>query len=101
MEKCYNNIASKVCPRYPRPRKFSDPGGDFSDEELKDLIRKQDNALTEADLMCIFQGALPAGDYQEVMYFLPAALQHIPLCHIAAGNEAKCQPDDDRRHNDP
>jgi hypothetical protein len=33
--------------------------------------------LTEADLMCIFQGALPAGVYHEVMYFLPIALQHI------------------------
>ena len=27
--------------------------------------------------MCIFQGALPAGVYHEVMYFLPIALQHI------------------------
>ena len=103
MEKCYNNIASKVCPRYPRPRKFSDPGGDFSDEELNDLIRKQDNALTEADLMCIFQGALPAGDYQEVMYFLPAALPHIAvnkevdtedhLLHWISCNKEKLQSD--------
>ena len=53
-------ITQKICPKYPRPTKFSDPGGDFSDEELKELIRKPDNELTETDLMCIFQGALPA-----------------------------------------
>ena len=70
-------ITQKICPKYPRPAKFSDPGGDFSDEELKELIRKRDNELTETDLMCIFQGALPAGEYHEVMYFLPIALQHI------------------------
>ena len=77
MEICYNNITQKVCSKYPRSEKFSDPGGDFSDEELKELIQKPDNELTEADLMCIFQGALPAGEYHEVMYFLPIALQHI------------------------
>ena len=53
-------ITQKICPKYPRPAKFSDPSGDFSDEELKELIRKPDNELTETDLMCIFQGALLA-----------------------------------------
>ena len=47
-------IAQRIYPKYPRPAKFSDPGGDFSDDELKELIRKQDCELTEADLMCIF-----------------------------------------------
>ena len=70
-------ITQKICPKYPRPAKFSDPGGDFSEDELKELIRKPDNELTETDLMCIFQGMLPAGEYHEVMYFLPIALQHI------------------------
>ena len=60
-------IAQRIYPKYLRPVKFSDPGGDFSDEELKELIQKPDNELTEADLMCIFQGALPAGEYHEVM----------------------------------
>ena len=70
-------IAQRICSKYPRPAKFSDPGADFSEEELSELIRKQDSDLTEGDLMCIFQGALPAGEYQEVMYFLPIALKHI------------------------
>lgn len=77
MEQYYKNITNKVCPNYPRPAKFSDPGGDFSDEELNELVRIPDNELSERDLICIFQGALPAGDYHEVMYFLPIALQHI------------------------
>ena len=76
MEKIYTTI-QKICSKYPRPEKFSDPGGDFSEEELLELIRKQDSDLTEGDLMCIFQGALPAGYYLEVMYFLPIALKHI------------------------
>ena len=75
MEEIYTTI-QKICSKYPRPEKFSDPGGDFSEEELENLIRKSDNDLTETDLMCIFQGALPAGEYQEVMYFLPIALRH-------------------------
>ena len=76
MEEIYTAIQN-ICSKYPRPVRFSDPGGDFSDEELENLIRKSDNDLTETDLMCIFQGALPAGEYQEVMYFLPIALRHI------------------------
>jgi hypothetical protein len=70
-------IAQRIYPKYPRPAKFSDPGSDFSDEELVNLIGKNDADLIETDLMCIFQGALPAGVYHEVMYFLPIALQHI------------------------
>ena len=76
MEEIYTTI-QKICSKYPRPARFSDPGGDFSDEELSNLIEKNDADLIEEDLMCIFQGALPAGEYQEVMYFLPTALKHI------------------------
>ena len=72
-----DELTQKICPKYPRPAKFSDPGGDFSEEKLSVLIGTPDGELTEEDLMCIFQGALPAGEYHEVMYFLPIALQHI------------------------
>ena len=76
MEEIYTAI-QKICSKYPRPARFSDPGGDFSEEELSELISKPDSDLTEGDWMCIFQGALPAGEYHEVMYFLPIALRHI------------------------
>ena len=45
MEEIYTTI-QKICSKYPRPEKFSDPGGDFSEEELSELIRKQDSDLT-------------------------------------------------------
>ena len=57
MEEIYTTI-QKICSKYPRPEKFSDPGGDFSEEELSELIRKQDSDLTEGDLMCIFSGCV-------------------------------------------
>ena len=31
VENCYNNIINKICSKYPRPARFSDPGGDFSE----------------------------------------------------------------------
>ena len=62
---------------YPRPSKLSDPGGDFSPEELEAILRKPNADLTEVDLMAIFQGALPAGEYRESVHFLPCALDHI------------------------
>lgn len=75
--KTVDSIAQIVCPKYPRPGKLSDPGGDFSPDELEAIIRKKDADLTDTDLICIFQGALPAGDYPESIYFLPLALRRI------------------------
>ena len=48
MEEIYTTI-QKICSKYPRPEKFSDPGGDFSEEELSELISKPDSDLTEGD----------------------------------------------------
>ncbi|MBR4666102.1 MAG: hypothetical protein IKO93_19710 [Lentisphaeria bacterium] len=70
-------IAMIICPKYPRPSRLSDPGGDFAPEELDAILRKSDAELTDTDLICIFQGALPAGDYPESVYFLPLALKRI------------------------
>ena len=75
--KIADSIAQIVCPKYPRPGKLSDPGGDFSPEELEAIIRKKDADLTDTDLICIFQGALPAGDYPESIHFLPLTLKRI------------------------
>ena len=72
-----DSIAMIICPKYPRPSRLSDPGGDFAPEELDAILRKTDAELTDTDLICIFQGALPAGDYPESVYFLPAALKRI------------------------
>ena len=71
------NIKSIIYPKYSRPTKLSDPGADFSQEELDAIIHKADTDLTDTDLICIFQSFLPAGEYQESVYFLPLALKHI------------------------
>jgi hypothetical protein len=71
------DIKNLVYRKYSRPKKLSDPGSDFSQEELDAIIRKVDADLTDTDLTCIFQSFLPAGEYWESVYFLPLALKHI------------------------
>jgi len=71
------HLIQMICPKYPRPARLSDPMDDFSPDELEEIIRKKDSELTETDLICIFQGSLPAGEYRESVYFLPLALKHI------------------------
>lgn len=70
------DIKNIIYPKYPRPTKLSDPGSDFSQEELT-IIHKADADLADTDLICIFQGFLPAGEYRESIYFLPLTLKHI------------------------
>ena len=65
------DIKSIICRKYSRPTKLSDPGSDFSREELEAIIHKTDVDLTDTDLVCIFQSFLPAGEYRESVYFLP------------------------------
>lgn len=72
-----DDIILTIRPKHPRPVKLSDPGSDFSPEELEAIIRKRDADLTDTDLICIFQGVLPAGKYDEAVYFLPLALERI------------------------
>ncbi len=71
------DIKRIIYPKYSRPTRLSDPGSDFSQEELKAIIHKTDADLTDTDLICIFQSFLPAGEYRESVYFLPLALKHI------------------------
>ena len=71
------DIKNIICRKYSRPTKLSDPGSDFSQEELEAIIHKSDADLTDTDLICIFQSCLPAGEYWESIYFLSLALKHI------------------------
>ena len=71
------DIKNIIYPKYSRPTKLSDPGSDFSQEELEAIIHKADADLTDTDLICIFQSFLPAGEYWESIYFLPLALKRI------------------------
>ena len=69
------HIVQTIRRKYSRPAKLSDPCSDFSQEELKAIISKCDADLTETDLICISQSLLPAGNYNESVYFLPIALE--------------------------
>ena len=80
------DIKNIICRKYSRPTKLSDPGSDFSQEELEAIIHKSDADLTDTDLICIFQSCLPAGEYWESIYFLPLALKHICTLHGDARN---------------
>lgn len=62
---------------YPRPKKLSDPECDFSQEELVRIINTPDEKIKLDELLCIFQSYLPAGTYEESVYFLPIAMQYL------------------------
>lgn len=60
-----------------RPDKLSDPFFDFNKDELEAIIKKNDDALTGTDFQYIFQTNLPAGEYQECLYFVPVFLNFL------------------------
>lgn len=62
---------------YPRPQKFSDPFGDFSQEELKQILSVPNEQMGWNELGLIFQTYLPAGVYQECVYFVPYLIKVI------------------------
>jgi hypothetical protein len=61
----------------PRPMRLSDPGRDFSEEELKTILATPDKQMKFYEFNCLFQGRLPAGKYDEVIYFLSMALNYV------------------------
>ena len=63
--------------KYQKPTCLSDPGGDFSPEELNRILSKTDAELEWADFDRIFQGRMPAGAYEEVRYYIPLICAYI------------------------
>ena len=57
--------------KYEKPTCLSDPGSDFSPEELNRILSKKDAELDWADFDCLFFGKMPAGTYEEVCYYIP------------------------------
>lgn len=68
-----------VYSKYSRPQKLSDPYSDFSAEMLKDLLIKNDSEFGRSDFTRLFGPHLPAGTYEEVIYFLPSAFEYLKL----------------------
>ncbi len=62
-----------VSSKFRRPRKLSDPYNDFTNEMLTRLLRLKDDEFGWCELSHLFGPHLPAGTYDEVMYFLPRA----------------------------
>lgn len=44
---------------------------------LNNLLRKDDSQLNWSDFSCLFGPHLPAGTYEELIYFLPAAFNYL------------------------
>ena len=62
---------------YGRPEKLSDPHSDFTDGMLNKLLTKNDGAFDWSDYSNLFGPHLPAGTYEEVVYFLPQAFSYL------------------------
>ena len=63
--------------KYSRPKKLSDPYSDFTPRMLKELLNKSNSELRWSDYSSLFGPHLPAGTYEEVIYFLPNAFSHL------------------------
>ena len=63
--------------KYQKPTRLSDPGGDFSPEELNRILSKADAELDWADFDRLFFGKMPAGTYEEVRYYIPLTCAYI------------------------
>jgi hypothetical protein len=68
-----------VYSKYSRPKKLSDPYSDFTAEMLEDLLNQNDSEFERSDYCCLFGPHLPAGTYEEVMYFLPKAFAYLKM----------------------
>lgn len=62
---------------HARPKSLSDPFHDHTPEGTRELLSKRDGELSWADFQCLLGPFLPAGTYQESVYFLPLAFEHI------------------------
>jgi hypothetical protein len=67
----------KLTVRYPRPKRLSDPCFDFTPRVLEELLAKRDEQLDWRDYQALFGPHLPAGTYEEVVYFLPTAFDYL------------------------
>jgi hypothetical protein len=63
--------------RKPRPKQLSDPYNDHSPEVLQKILATQDDQLDWGDYRNLLGPHLPAGTYDEVVYFLPLAFAYI------------------------
>lgn len=63
-----------------RPHVLSDPFHDNIPAGLRDLLSKADSELSWGDFRILLGPHVPAGTYEEVVYFLPLAIDHMRAC---------------------
>jgi hypothetical protein len=63
--------------KYPRPSKLSDPYGDFTADHLESILATNDSEFVFTEYVYLFGPHLPAGTYEELMYFLPLAFAYL------------------------
>lgn len=66
---------------YPRPTNLSDPYYDFDGCDLKALAARPIDEMKWDDYQYLFGPHLPAGTYEEVMFFLPYAFDFLKINH--------------------
>jgi len=63
---------------YARPQRFSDPSHEWTGPEgPAAILAKQDSQLEWSDFTNIFHWENPIGTYEEIVYFLPIALEYL------------------------
>jgi hypothetical protein len=62
---------------HPRPKKLSDPHYDFTEKLLAKLLATPDDQLGRQHYTQLLGPHLPAGTYDESVYFLPGAFQYM------------------------
>ncbi len=62
---------------YKRPTKLSGPNHGWSPGFLNNILEKSDAELDGVDYRLLFGPHLPAGRYDEIMYFLPIAFDYL------------------------
>jgi len=60
-----------------RPHHLSDPFSDFAPEHLKRLLAVRDDEMGWSEFQQLLGPCLPAGTYDESVYFLPKAFQYL------------------------
>ncbi len=70
-------VSEPFAVRYPRPQRLSDPFHDFYPDSLNRLLATPDEQLSWSDFQVILGPFLPAGKYEEAVYFLPLAFEYL------------------------
>lgn len=71
------DFKSSLRPRQPRPTKLSDPHQDCSEQTLRILVSTPDSEMDWQHYKTLLGPHLPAGTYDEVVYFLPLAINRL------------------------